>query len=215
MNDLTKTSITDYVRARKPSISGDIKINVMFSGSKAHRNDEKQQTAHYSDEENDNVRIQRQLFKSYKAAELNCNGNLQQCQSPAKTPVKPTEKVENAGIFSNTDSHALMLTPNQSYEPENFPILIQDFQFMIHSITVALGDTIEFLLSSNVPLHAEHIIYGISCVDSLCFESPLLQVSLLSIALIYILTLLLIIGIIHHHLIRLVKSQNFFWNQKQ
>lgn len=56
-------------------------------------------------------------------------------------------------------------------------VLIEDFDFVVHYLQVNIGDKIIFRLSNRVPLHAEHIIYGVSETKQLCFESEVLHVS--------------------------------------
>ena len=57
-------------------------------------------------------------------------------------------------------------------------IVIEDYEFHPNTLTVGIGDTLQFKLAGNVPTHAEHEIYG-TLVSSrqLCFTSPLLQVN--------------------------------------
>lgn len=64
--------------------------------------------------------------------------------------------------------------------PANVPpkiVTIQDYSFSSPNFTVFAGQTILFSLSSDVPLHVEHVLEG-SCEENaeLCFVSPLLQV---------------------------------------
>lgn len=57
-------------------------------------------------------------------------------------------------------------------------VTIEDYDFSLHSITVFVGDTIEFTVSPNVPGHVEHVLEG-RCASrpELNFESSVLQVS--------------------------------------
>ena len=55
-------------------------------------------------------------------------------------------------------------------------ITIVDYEFDSQTLTINHGDSIEFRLSVDVPLHAEHQLRGISSESNLLkFESPLLQ----------------------------------------
>lgn len=56
-------------------------------------------------------------------------------------------------------------------------VLIEDYAFTVATLDLVVGQWIEFRLSEDVPAHAEHEICGVSTVKALCFESPLLQVS--------------------------------------
>jgi hypothetical protein len=176
MEEGTEKTIPDNFRARKPSLSGDIKINVSFSGSKPVKSRERTENNDVSDEENDNVRTQRQLFKQYKAASLYSNHILNSPKSATNSPLRINKNSEKKEPFVRTINFESANAPTSAFEPKLHEIIIQDFQFLISSITVAVGDSVEFKLSSSVPLHAEHIIYGISSISSLCFETPLLQV---------------------------------------
>lgn len=176
MEEGVEKPLPDSYRARKPSLSGDIKINVSFSGSKPIKSKERNENNDISDEENDNVRIQRQLFKQYKAADLHSNNILNIPKSAANSPARVNKPSDRKETLLRTINFESVDASASEFEPKLHEIIIQDFQFLISSITIAVGDSIEFKLSSSVPLHAEHIIYGISSINSLCFESPLLQV---------------------------------------
>jgi hypothetical protein len=55
---------------------------------------------------------------------------------------------------------------------------IEDYDFSLRAISVFVGDTIEFLLSPNVPGHVEHVLEGRCAVrPELDFVSGVLQVS--------------------------------------
>lgn len=61
-------------------------------------------------------------------------------------------------------------------------IYIRDYEFDVKNIAIFVDAPLEFRLSRDVPLHAEHILVGHSgsgVGGEQCFESPLLQVSLL------------------------------------
>jgi hypothetical protein len=57
-------------------------------------------------------------------------------------------------------------------------VTIEDYDFSLRSISVFVGDTIEFSLSSTVPGHVEHVLEG-RCASrpELDFVSEVLQVS--------------------------------------
>jgi len=55
-------------------------------------------------------------------------------------------------------------------------VTIIDYEFDYQTLTINYGDSVEFRLSVDVPLHAEHQLQGISPDSNLLnFESPLLQ----------------------------------------
>ena len=53
-------------------------------------------------------------------------------------------------------------------------ITIKDYDFLVKSLYIVLGETVEFRLASDVPLHAEHQLIGDSDTPLLRFESTLL-----------------------------------------
>ena len=53
-------------------------------------------------------------------------------------------------------------------------ITIKDYDFLVKSLYIVLGETVEFRLASDVPLHAEHQLIGDSDAPLLRFESLLL-----------------------------------------
>jgi plastocyanin len=53
-------------------------------------------------------------------------------------------------------------------------IIIKDYDFLVKTLYLVIGETVEFRLASDVPLHAEHQLQGESDIPSLRFESPLL-----------------------------------------
>ena len=57
-------------------------------------------------------------------------------------------------------------------------IYIRDYEFDSPHVAIFVDTPLEFRLSKDVPLHAEHMLVGHSGADGeQCFESPLLQVS--------------------------------------
>lgn len=109
-------------------------------------------------EEVNHIRSQRSLFKSFKSAD------------GLSHSVGIAERV----TIGNENSSPMAV--DSTFIAEEHNVVIEDFDFSIHSCSVYVGDKLTFVLSPSVPLHAEHIIYGTSSCPELNFESDVLQV---------------------------------------
>lgn len=86
--------------------------------------------------------------------------------SPDRTQLLSPTRKNTTGNNDNTNN----TTKKTHY------ITIIDYEFDFQMLTINYGDSLEFRLSVDVPLHAEHQLQGTSADSNLLiFESPLLQ----------------------------------------
>ena len=119
-----------------------------------------------SDDEVDNIVKERNYFKSLKRNYVNVKSPVDLSskrlspKSPSKSPVVATPR---------RPSHT---------SPQHPPITIdiEDYSFSRSFVEVKTNQRIQFRLSKDVPLHAEHSLFGESTNKALRFEAPLLQV---------------------------------------
>lgn len=97
--------------------------------------------------------------------------------------VTPPRTPPRSHTHTNTHTHPPRPTHTHTHAPSlrTKLVLIEDYAFSVATLDLVVGQWIEFRLSEDVPAHAEHEICGVSTVKALCFESPLLQVTLYAI----------------------------------
>ena len=139
------------------------------------------------DEELNNLKSLRRLCKiesSVPSMERKIDAPLKGNDNRCLTVFTPTDNHSNqyeqdrfeASNMLSKYSGCESAVPNLPIVQSKHIISIKDFDFDTVHLDVRLGDIVEFRLSSTVPLHAEHVIYGSSEIQQLCFESPLLQI---------------------------------------
>lgn len=137
------------------------RVNVTFSPIQQDRDNDLEEMNH--------IRTQRQLFKHFKSSTPFSSIAMGKENSDAGIASEETIlRIDNEFVSHDDDGFV--------FESEDHTIWIEDFDFTDHFVTVYVGDTISFALSGSVPLHAEHIIYGVSETPALNFESDVLQV---------------------------------------
>lgn len=150
------------------------------------------------DEELDNMKSLRRLYKQgsspatlqttadkvQKVADESTNDmeTSVTLQTPSPTlPLSATNSLHDKfPAAENESNHKDSENCNDESCGVTYCVNIKDFDFDKVEIDIELGDAVEFKLSSSVPLHAEHIVYGTSDIKELRFESPMLQVSFVS-----------------------------------
>ena len=124
-----------------------------------------------SDDEVDNILKERHYYKSLKRNYVNVKSpaDWNKRSSPKSPPSKSPSK-----------SPVAMQTPRRpSHTSSQHPIItvdIEDYSFSRSFVEVKANQRIQFRLSKDVPLHAEHLLFGESTSMALRFEAPLLQV---------------------------------------
>lgn len=134
------------------------RVNVTFSPVQHDQEEEQEELNH--------IQSQRQLFKHFKSSTT--------FSSIAKEDID--ESADSETIIRVENEYTDQSDSGFVFESEDYTIWIEDFDFSDHMVTAYVGDTVSFVLSPTVPLHAEHMIYGTSDIPTLNFESDIMQV---------------------------------------
>ena len=142
-----------------------------------------------SADEHKNILKERQYFKSPKRVLKSLNLQSSRSISPRnesfkKSPPKsasPSSKSPSANHLSPISKLSQSAVDNRQSLSSSFPVTIveiEDYAFNISHVEIKENQSILFRLSKEVPLHAEHLLFGESSNRDLKFEAPLLQVIL-------------------------------------
>lgn len=126
------------------------------------------------DEELDNIRNQRQLYKS----SLPPVDRLKTFSTVTVVPPEVAISKSKDPVLRSSNMELLLdaIEITSGKQAQVYKVHILDFDFDIHELNVLVGDSLLFSLSPNTPMYAEHVIFGTSDIKALCFESDLLQV---------------------------------------